>query len=244
MSNRQKVKRAPSAPGRNSRLRVVGRQSAGASPHSGRLRTIRSQPDDYLDDYDARAVRLDVPAIPETAAREIHVLCVSLHGAAPPPWRLLEVPSAMTLDRLHEVLQRTFGWCGFDPHSFVTIYGEFFGLTGPPSRAARRAGEPRDESGVMLAQAAGEESLGIVYLYGYDDEWRVDIRVEKILSATAGVAYPRCTRGQGEDVPGEGYPGVREFNAERLPAALDTYFDPEDLTDDLADLATVILPRS
>jgi hypothetical protein len=57
---------------------------------------------------------------------EIHVLCVSLHGATPPPWRLLEVPSAMTLDRLHELLQRMFGWYGLCPHSFVTIYGWCF----------------------------------------------------------------------------------------------------------------------
>ena len=95
----------------------------------------------------------------------------------------------MTLDRLHELLQRMFGWYGICPHSFQTIYGEFFGLMGPTSRTAARTGEPRDESGVALAQAAGEEGLGITYLYGYRDEWQVQIRVEKILSAAVGVAY-------------------------------------------------------
>jgi Plasmid pRiA4b ORF-3-like protein len=244
MSNSREVKRARSTQRRKNRLGVVARQRTGVSPRSGRLRAVRPQPDDYPDDYDARAVRLDVPAIPETAAREIHVLCVSLHGATPPPWRLLEMPSAMTLDRLHELLQRMFGWYGICPHSFVTIYGEFFGLMGPTSRTAAQTGEPRDESGVALAQAAGEEGLGIAYLYGYRDEWQVQIRVEKILSAAVGVAYPRCTRGRGEDIPGEGCWGVPQFNAERLPTALDNYFDPEELTDDLADLATVIVSES
>jgi Plasmid pRiA4b ORF-3-like protein len=112
------------------------------------------------------------------------------------------------------------------------------------SRAGRRAAEPRDEAHVMLAQAAGEEGLGMAYLYGYDDEWQVAIRVEKILPAASGVAYPRCTGGRGEDIPGEGYRGIWEFNAERAPAALDIYFDPEDLTDDLAGVATVIVPGS
>jgi hypothetical protein len=207
------------------------------------LRAIRPGPDEG----NARAVRLDVPAIPETVALEIHVLCVSLHGATPPPWRLLEVPSAMTLDRLHEVLQRTFGWDDYGPHSFVTIYGEFFGVTGPTSRAAGRAGEPRDESGVTLAQAASEEGLGIVYLYGYRDEWRVDIRVEKMLPAAVGMAYPRCTGGRGKDIPGEGYRSVWEFDADRELDVLDIYFeyfDPEELTEDLEDLATVIVPGS
>jgi Plasmid pRiA4b ORF-3-like protein len=240
MSNMRKLKRRRGARRRSSRPRVVAGRSTRVSQRGGRLQAVRPQ----SDDCDARAIRLDVPAIRETAAREIHVLCVSLHGATPPPYRLLEVPSAMTLDRLHKVLQRTFGWYGFGPHSFVTIYGEFFGLTGPASQAAGRAGKPRDESSVTLAQAAGEEGLGIVYLCGHRDEWRVDIRVEKILSATAGVAYPRCTRGQGEDIPDERCRGVWEFNAERLPTVLDTYFDPEDLTDDLADLATVIVPES
>jgi predicted nucleotidyltransferase len=42
----------------------------------------------YPDDYDARTVRLAVPAILESAARQIHVLCVSPHGTTPPPYRL------------------------------------------------------------------------------------------------------------------------------------------------------------
>ena len=105
------------------------------------------------------------------------------------------------------------------------------------------AAERRDESGVMLVQAAGEDGLGMVYLYGYHDEWRVDVRVEKILPAVAGVAYPRCTGGQGEDIPGERCREVWEFNADREPVALDVYFDPGELTDDLADLATVIIVR-
>lgn len=89
--------------------------------------------------------------------------------------------------------------------------------------------------------------MGIAYLYGYRDEWHVQIRVEKILSAAAGVAYPRCTGGRGEDIPGEGYRSVWEFDADRELDALDIYFDcfdPEELTEDLEDLATVIVPGS
>jgi Plasmid pRiA4b ORF-3-like protein len=240
MSNSRKTKRPRGTRSRHSGLRLVAGQGTVGSPRSGRLHAVPSE----TDDVDARAIRLDVPAIPETAAGEIHVLAVSLHGAAPPPWRLLEVPSAITLDQLHEVLQKAFGWSGFGPHSFVTIYGEFFGLGRPASRAVNRADERRDESGVMLAQAAGEDGLGMVYLYGYHDEWRVDIRVEKILPAAAGVAYPRCTGGRGEDLPRERYRGVWEFDAYRVPVALDMYFDPGELTDDLADLAAVIAPAT
>jgi hypothetical protein len=240
MSNRRKLKRRRDTRSQRSRLRVVARRRTVESQRRRRLHAVRP----YPDDYDARAIRVDVPAIPETATRGIHVLCVSLYGATPPPFRLLEVASAMTLDQLHRVVQRTFEWWEPGPYSFVTIYGEFFGLKGPVSRAAGQAGEPRDASRVTLAQTAGEQGLGIVYLFGYHDQWQVHIKVEKILPAAAGVAYPRCTGGRGVDIPGERYHAISEFNTERWPTALDFYFDPEDLTDDLADLATVIVPAS
>jgi len=243
------MKRPRGTAGQGNSLRLVAGQGTGESPRSGSLRAVGSR--SVADggrlarrELPARVERRELPATPETAAGSIHVLIVSLHGAAPPPWRRLELPSAMTLDRLHEVLQWTFGWSDFGPHSFVTLYGEFGGPVRPASRAAKRAAERRDESGVALAQAAGDEGDGIAYLYGYHDEWRVDILVEQILPATPGAAYPRCTGGQGEDIPGEGYEGVWEFNAEREELALDVYFDPEELTEDLADLATVIIPAA
>ena len=235
--------------GQGHSLQLVAGQGTVQSPRSGRLRAVGSR--SVADSK--RVTERTLPAMPETAASSIHVLIVSLHGAAPPPWRRLELPSAMTLDRLHEVLQVTFGWSNFGPHSFVTHYGEFGGPARPGSRATKRAAERRDESGIALAQAAGEEGDGIAYLYGYYDEWRVDILVERILPATPGVAYPRCTSGQGEDIPGEGYSGVQEFNAERAEDAAEAgppifpWMDDIDLeleTEMLADLATVIIPQS
>jgi hypothetical protein len=240
MSNRRKLKRRRGAPRRNSRLRVVAGQSTGVSPRSRRLHAVL--PRTVFDE--TPAVGRTLPAIPETAAKGVHVVVVSLYGAAPLPWRRLELPSAMTLDRLHAVLQETFGWSNFGPHSFVTFYGEFGSPALPGSRAARRGAARRDETGVTLSQVADEDDDEIAYLYGYEDEWRVDIEVEQILAAAPGVAYPRCTRGQGEDIPGEGYAGVWEFNAEQGPFELDEYVDPEELTEDLAELATVIVPSS
>ena len=249
MSNRRKVKRPRGVAGRDHRLRLVAGQGAAESPRSGSLRVVGSQ--SVADG--ARADRRELPAMPETAASSIHVLVVSLHLAEPPAWRRLELPSAITLDRLHQVLQGTFCWYNFGPHSFVTTYGEFGGPVRPTSRAAKRAAARHDESGVALAQAAGGRGDGIAYLYGYDDEWMVDILVEQILPATPGVAYPRCTGGQGEDIPGEGYRGVREFNAERAEDAAEDGppifpcsddIDPEVETDMLAHLATVLIPES
>jgi hypothetical protein len=123
----------------------------------------------------------------------------------------------------------------------MTTYGEFGGPVRPASRAAKRAAERRDESGVALARAGDSEGTEILYLHGYDDEWRVEITVDRIRPAKPGVAYPRCTGGQGEDKPGD-YLDLREFNAEREESAQDfgpdIDFYPDELTDILVDLLT------
>jgi hypothetical protein len=223
-------------------LRLVAGQGTGQSPQRGELHAVGAQ----AVVGGERVTRRELPATPGTAAGGIHVVTVSLRGAEPQLWRRLQLPSAMTLDRLHEVLQLTFDWTDFGPHSHQTLYGEFGGPVRPASRAARRAAERGDDSSVTLAQAAGEEGAQIVYLYGYDDEWRVDITVDKIRPAAPGVAYPRCVSGQGEDSPGDGYRGIREFNAERSEFAADfgpdIEFNPEDLNDELSEVATVIVP--
>ena len=239
MSNRRKLKRRRRGARRQgTALRVVAGAGTRESPRSGRLQVVH--PRAVFDD--TTGAGRELPAVPETDAKDIYVVVVSLYGAAPPPWRRLELPSAMTLDRLHGVLQEAFGWTGFGPHSFVTVYGEFGSAAQPGSRAAGRAAGRRDESGIRLSQVAGEDDMEIAYLYGYHDEWRVDIVVDELRAAAPGVAYPRCTGGQGGEVPGEGYAGVWEFNAEREPFALDVYFDPEELTEDLAEMATEIIP--
>jgi hypothetical protein len=121
--------------------------------------------------------------VPETAATSVHVVNVSLHGAFPPVWRRLELPSAMTLDRLHEIVQGLFGWDGFHLHVFETAYGEF----GSPSSYG--SSDRSDEAAVALAQVAGGEGTEIVYVYDFGDDWRHDIVVEKIMPAGPGVAY-------------------------------------------------------
>ena len=57
------------------------------------------------------------PAAQRTVRRNIHRIKVTLHGGKPPIWRRFEVSSDITLMRLHDVIQRGFGWQ--DNHLFV-----------------------------------------------------------------------------------------------------------------------------
>ena len=169
----------------------------------------------------------------------MHVVKVTLHGAKPPVWRRLEIPSAMTLGLVHEVLQTAFGWHGYHLHSFETVCGEY----GDPTQDDDWS-ERGDESAVALAQVAATEKAKVVYVYDFGDDWRHDIVVEKILPAAPGVAYPRCTGGRGE-TPAEDSGGIWAFNEERAQVGVPgDGFDPADVTQALVELAEVVTPAT
>jgi hypothetical protein len=184
-----------------------------------------------------RVDKQQLPALPKDAAISVHVVKVNLYGAKPPVWRRLEIPSAMTLDLVHEVLQVAFGWEDFHLHGFETVCGEF----GEPSHDdgwSRRG----DESTVALAQVAAEEKAKVVYTYDFGDDWRHDLVVEKIVPASPGVAYPRCIAGRGE-APLEDSGGIWAFHEQRAGGdGPDDPFDPADASAALASMAVVVTP--
>jgi len=141
-----------------------------------------------------RVPRQKLPRLKKSAATTVHTVKASLHGAKPPVWRRLELPSGLTLDMVHEVLQIAFAWHGYHLHQFETACGSF---GRPDDDGDWGFEEVGDESAVALAQVVAEEKAKIVYVYDFGDDWRHDIMVEKITPALPGVAYPRCTGGRG-----------------------------------------------
>ncbi len=118
----------------------------------------------------------------------VHRIKVTIAGSKPPIWRRLEVPSAMTLVDLHEVLQTAFEWEG--GHLWLFEVGkDTFGVgdLGMPSRDARR---------LTLGQAAPRKGFTMTYVYDFGDDWRHTIKVEDIGAAEPGATYPRCLTGR------------------------------------------------
>ena len=155
-----------------------------------------------------RVPRQKLPRLKKSAATTVHTVKASLHGAKPPVWRRLELPSGLTLDMVHEVLQIAFAWHGYHLHQFETACGSF---GRPDDDGDWGFEEVGDESAVALAQVAAEEKAKIVYVYDFGDDWRHDIMVEKITPALPGVAYPRCTGGRGS-APEEDSGGIWAHN--------------------------------
>jgi hypothetical protein len=141
-----------------------------------------------------RVLRQELPRLEKSAATTVHTVKASLHGAKPPVWRRLELPSGLPLDMIHEVMQIAFAWHGYHLHQFETACGAF---GRPDDDGDWGFEEVGDESSVALVQVAAEEKAKIVYVYDFGDDWRHDIVVEKITPALPGVAYPRCTGGRG-----------------------------------------------
>ena len=182
-----------------------------------------------------RVQRQELPRLKKSAATTIHTVKASLHGAKPPVWRRLELPSNLTLDMVHEVLQVAFAWHGYHLHQFETACGAF---GRPDNDADWGFEEAGDESAVTLAQVAVGEKAKIVYVYDFGDDWRHDIVVEKITPALPGVAYPRCTGGRGL-APEEDSGGIWAHNEAIAASGPVTPFTPAVL----GALSTVRRPR-
>ncbi len=175
-----------------------------------------------------------LPRLPHDAATTVHRVKVSLYGAKPPVWRRIEIPSAMRLDLVHEVMQVAFDWYGYHLHAFETVCGEFGSPDDDDDWSDRK-----DETAAALAQVAPAERAKVVYAYDFGDDWRHDLVVEKIMPAEPGSAYPRCTGGR-RAAPPEDCGGIWAFN-EHQAGRGDT-FDADEVTARLADLAEVLIP--
>jgi hypothetical protein len=118
----------------------------------------------------------------------VHRLKITLRGSKPPIWRRVEVPSDITLERLHEIVQAAFGWDGYHMWVFETPAGEY-GLPDPELGhldAARR----------KLVAVAPRKGSRLRYTYDFGDDWEHEILVEEVADAEPAVAYPRCLAGR------------------------------------------------
>jgi hypothetical protein len=132
----------------------------------------------------SRGARGNRPPVP----KNVHRLKVTLRGTRPPIWRRFEVPSDITLARLHTVIQVGFGWEDSHLWMFETPAGRY-GSYDPEL-------EIRSAANKKLSAVADWPGDKIRYEYDFGDGWEHDVVVEAVQPAGPGVAYPRCTAGK------------------------------------------------
>jgi len=122
----------------------------------------------------------------------------------------------LTLDRLHDAIQKAFEWHDGHLWVFTTADSEY------------RMPDPElghlSASSVRLRDVAGSPGDRIRYTYDFGDDWDHDISVEKVTPAERGAAYPRCTGGRRAGPP-EDCAGI--WGYENLLAALASPEDPQ-----------------
>jgi hypothetical protein len=122
------------------------------------------------------------------AAKNVHRLKITLRGSKPPIWRRFEVPSDITLARLHAVIQLGFGWEDCHLWVFETQAGRY-GVADPDL-------EIRSAVSKKLSAVADWPGDKLRYEYDFGDSWDHDIVVEAVQPAERDVAYPRCLAGK------------------------------------------------
>ena len=175
----------------------------------------------------AALTRPAVPVPDPTSPGPVDALevLVSLRGTDPLVWRRLVVPSAISLGRLHHVLQGAMGWTDSHLHLF-RVAGR---LVGPVDLDL---GEPNaDEDQVNLGHVAGPGSV-IGYEYDFGDSWEHAVEVLATLPGHPG-RTPVVVAGERacppEDVGGIG--GHEQLCQVLAGHAAQVGLDPEEAAD-------------
>lgn len=142
-----------------------------------------------------------------------YVIRVDLNGSKPKIWRRISVPSDLTLERLHPILQAAVGWTDSHLHAF---------LMGPGSRPRR--GQPfltayeisEGNQGVAEGDVRLDETLSqpgdrLSYDYDFGDGWEHTLRLEAVEEPTGQPIEPHVTAGR-RACPPEDVGGIHTYN--------------------------------
>ena len=137
---------------------------------------------------------------------EIATLRIELKDSDPLIWRMVEVPTSITLKVLHDIVQITMGWLDYHLWELV-IEGQSYGLpmdddwgTAPRKVASR----------VRLRDVLAPDTTTIDYTYDFGDSWEHQLVVSDVRQGEPDGAYPRFIAGE-RDCPPEDCGGIPGF---------------------------------
>nr|WP_223884007.1 plasmid pRiA4b ORF-3 family protein [Pseudarthrobacter sp. BIM B-2242] len=132
-------------------------------------------------------------------------LKVSVVGSEPAIWRLLEVDSSLTLDRVHEVLQAAVGWRDYHLHSFTDTdpYVRLRAVNGivreprrwVPLDLMEDSDDDLPETDWTLGQILTPESGPLFYEYDFGDGWIHRLEFSGTLPLPANAPRARLVAG-------------------------------------------------
>lgn len=146
---------------------------------------------------------------------QIATLRIELRGAEPPIWRVVDVPTSITLKVLHDIVQAAMGWLDYHLWEFV-IDRQAYGLPMDEDWGT----EPRKvASRTRLRDVLAPGTTRIDYIYDFGDNWEHSLIVSDVRPGDPIIAYPRFVDGE-RDCPPEDCGGIPGFH-EMLEARAD-----------------------
>jgi hypothetical protein len=132
----------------------------------------------------------------------VYYLKVTLKDSNPLIWRDILVPSDLTLEELHYVIQTVMGWGNSHLHQFIAeevLYNndmksdnnDEYGLDTRDEKE-----HDRNEKKYTVSQILTKEQSSLIYEYDLGDSWTHKIELKKILPADTHAFQPRCIRGE------------------------------------------------
>ena|SRR5208337_1668094 len=129
--------------------------------------------------------------------RHLYVLKVALADIKPEIWRRFVVPSDITLDRLHDIIQIVMGWTDSHLHEFIIgekRYTEY-----------RESPEDGEEDGLYrLGNLVKCKGTSFEYHYDFGDSWRHHIILENTNYSLGPYDEPILFFGRREGMPAGG----------------------------------------
>jgi hypothetical protein len=123
---------------------------------------------------------------------QIYQLKITLSEIYPPIFRILQIKSNASLDKLHDYVQGVMGWTNSHLHEFL-IKGRVF-------QDVSHIYEPQEpdvlnERRHRLNNLV-KEGETFKYIYDFGDDWTHEITLEKVIEPSPGVYYPICIYGE------------------------------------------------
>ena len=137
---------------------------------------------------------------------KIATLRIELNDSDPLIWRVAEVPTSITLNVLHDIVQDTMGW--LDYHLWeIVINGQTYGL---PMDDGWGAAPRKVAAKVRLRDVLSPGMATIDYTYDFGDSWEHRLVVSDVRPGDPGTAYPCFIAGE-RDCPPEDCGGIPGF---------------------------------
>jgi hypothetical protein len=113
---------------------------------------------------------------------------VTLLGMKPPVWRRLVVDADLTLKQLHRLIQAAIGWEDYHLYEFQ-VGRDHYGDSGTGIPGMMLAAKTR------LADVLPTARSKMIYVYDFGDDWRLEVRLERVLTAGENEPHTYCLDG-------------------------------------------------